>query len=254
MQTIKKGRNLKIEGMLQSKVLVSLIDGPASGRDLMKKLNLSSPGTIYPVLKALRRDEFIEKAPNWTQGRKRYVLSDKGKEQLGIILLSIGRRYFGHYVDSYVSSVIDDLKSIIQLNSKKILCVTMHEHEPIRQWLANANATYLQIFETPTDTYDLVICCMVGTLMGSGWRSNEFEAYLSQIIKSLNLGGILIMVENEKTDNLYAEIFFKELIGFSKIQGLSKEELRNLLESFSLSIEDIQCRKGLLIGVSTKPT
>lgn len=88
----------------------------------MKKLNLRSPGTIYPVLKALRRDGFIENAPNWTQGRKRYILSEKGKEQLKIILLSIGRRYFGHYVDPYVSSVIDDLKSIIQLNSKDFMC------------------------------------------------------------------------------------------------------------------------------------
>jgi len=254
VQTPEKGRSLRIEGILQSRVMVVLIEGPASGKDLMRKLNLSSPGTIYPVLKALRRDGYIEKAPGWTRGRKRYILSDKGKEQIKIILLGIGRRYFAHYVDTYVSSVIDELKGIIPINSeKKALFVTMYEHEPVKQWLASTNITYIQIFETPTDTYDLIICCMVGTLMASGWRTGEFSAYLSQIMKSLQSRGTLVMVENEKTDNLYVEIFFKEILGFSKTPGLLKEELRNLFESHNLRVKEILDWRGLLIGVSTKP-
>jgi DNA-binding PadR family transcriptional regulator len=247
-------RRISVEGILQTRVLVRLIDGPASGTDLMSELDLSSPGTIYPVLKALKRDGYIENASDWTPGRKRYVLSDKGKEQIKIIMLGIGRRYFAHYVDPYVSSIIDELKSITQIDSeKKALFVTMYEHEPIRQWLTNTKAKYIQIFEEPPDIYDFIVCCMVGTLMSSGWRTDEFSAYFPKILKSLRPGGTLIVVENEKTDNIYVEMFFKEIVGFGKPPGFSKEELRNLLESYNLSVTDMLNRRGFLIGVSTKP-
>jgi len=220
----------------------------------MGELDLRSPGTIYPVLKVLRRDGYIENAPDWTPGNKRYVLTDKGKEQIKIVMLNTGRRYFAHYVDPYVSSLIGELKSIIPIDSKeKVMFVTLYEHAPIRQWLTPINATYLHFFDKPADVYDLIICCMLGTLMSSGWRTDEFTAYFPVILKSLRPGGTLIVIENERTANIYVELFFKEIIGFSKPPGFSKEELRNLLKSYNLSVEDVLDRRGLLIGISTKP-
>ena len=45
---------LRIEGTLQGKILALLVEGPLAGSDLMKQLNIRSPGTIYPALKLLR--------------------------------------------------------------------------------------------------------------------------------------------------------------------------------------------------------
>ena len=86
-----------------------------------------------------------------------------------------------------------------------------------------------------------------------GWKKNELRDYFLQIVKSLEKKGTLIMIEIEKTDNLFSEIFFKEVLGYDNVLGISKRELTTLLQNHNLKIKKIHRIKGILIGVSTKP-
>jgi len=241
---------LKIEGTLQGRVLVALIEGALSGKDLMNKLNLRSSGTIYPVLKSLKKKGLIEPASENVSGKKLYVLSDKGKEQLKIILLGISRRFLAHYVKPYVSFFIEAFADLITIKpEQKILCTL--DYKPLKQWLKKADTTFLQILETPKAVYDLILCNSIGTMILYGWKIDEFTQYFSTLLNSLKSEGTLIMAEIEKTDNMFADMFFKEVLGYGKI-GISKDELKELLENHNLTVKKIISWKGLLIGFSTK--
>ncbi len=69
----------EFSGPLQLKVLLTLTEGPSFGLDLMKKLKIKSPGTIYPELKLLTQRELIEIQAK-TGKKKIYTLSEKGKQ------------------------------------------------------------------------------------------------------------------------------------------------------------------------------
>ncbi len=205
------------------------------------------------MLKVLRRKGLIEYAPEKVSGKEKlYVLSEKGKESLRTILINIGTRYFSRYVDPYASIFLEHVKNLFEISGKqKILCAL--NLEPVREMLDKTDTTYLKPFQKPPSTYSLIICGMVGTLMLYGWKREELSLYLSQMIQSLNEGGTFVTVEIEKTDNIFSELFFKEVVGYSRVPGLSESELRNLLEDYSLIVKKIDSWKGLLIGVAIKP-
>ena len=62
-----------------------------------------------------------------------------------------------------------------------------------------------------------------------------------------------MMVEIDKTENIFAEIFFKDVLGYGKVPGISNQELKDLLEQYNLNVITLHSWKGLLIGISTKP-
>lgn len=247
MQTRKQ---IGIAGTLQRRVLVTLTEGASSGVELLKKLDLKSPGTIYPVLKSLLMEGFIEYAPVKVPGKKMYVLSETGKEQLKTILLGISRGFFGDYMEPHTHSLVDVLENLIKLKpQQKVLCTL--DYEPIKQWMQKAEVTYLTTPDLPRGVYDLIFCTMVGSLILYGWERDEFTLYFSKLVKSLHPGGTLLMVEIEKTDNVFAGIFFKDVLGYGKVPGISQEELKDLLEHYHLNIRKLLNWRGLLIGIST---
>lgn len=104
----------RIEGALQFKLLLALMEGPSYGADLMKKLNISSSGTIYPALKTMRQKGLIKYMSGTAKEKKKlYVLSTKGKEQLRRILLGVGRRYFSRFIDPYIQPLVEKLEEIV---------------------------------------------------------------------------------------------------------------------------------------------
>ena len=245
-------KRVEIPRTLQARVMIALVDGASSGVELMKKLNLHSPGTIYPVLKTLKMEGFIEHAPEKIPRKKMYVLSEKGKEQLKLILLGISRGLFAHFIEPYTQSFVDMLETQIQLNPKqKVLCTV--DYDPIKRWVQKADVAYLPAPEQPHDTYDFIFSTMIGTLIVYGWKRDEFKLYLSKLAKSLQPRGSLLMVEIEKTENMFTEIFFKEVLGYGKVPGMHKEELKDLLEKQNLNVRNLHSWKGWLIGISTKP-
>jgi DNA-binding PadR family transcriptional regulator len=242
----------KVEGTLQGKILAMLVEEPASGTDLMKKLNINSPGTIYPALKVLRENGLIEYAPKRVPGKKLYVLSETGILELKKIMLGIGRGYFSRHLETYSPHLLDVLSEMmIEIKpGQKVLSTMLFE--PIQRWLEKTDATFLPIFEEIHGNYDVILCGTVGTLMVYGWREDEFTNYLTNLLKRLTPGGTLITVDIEKTDNIFVDMFFKEVLGFQRVPGLSKEELRTLLINYNLEVRMILSRMGILVGVSTK--
>lgn len=51
---------VEITGPLQAKIMRILKDEALCGVDIMDRLNLKSPGTIYPVLKVLRKRGLVD--------------------------------------------------------------------------------------------------------------------------------------------------------------------------------------------------
>ena len=249
MVSEQKEKRLEIAGSLQGRVMIALVDGASSGIELLKKLNLKSPGTIYPVLKTLRMEGFIELASEKVPRKKMYVLSEKGKEQLKLILLGISRGLFANFLEPYAHSFVDVLESLIKLKPKqKVLCTL--DYEPIKRWVQKADVSYLPAPEQPLSTYDVVYSAIIGTLILYGWKGDELKLYLSKLVKSLQPGGSLVMVEIDKTENIFAEIFFKDVLGYGKVPGISKEELKELLETYDLNVINLHSWKGLLISIS----
>jgi len=242
----------RIEGALQFKLLLALMEGPSYGADLMKKLNISSSGTIYPGLKTMRQKGLIKYMSGTAKEKKKlYVLSTKGKEQLRRILLGVGRRYFSRFIDPYIQPLVEKLEEIVPAcHGKKVL--SNLGYEPIRRWLKGADATYLQTVKAPSGSYDFILTGMVATLVSYGWKTNELTVYLTQIVNSLVTGGTLVVLEIKKNDNIFMEMFFKDVLGFGRVPGVTEDELKNLLETHNLRIKAINDWRGLLIGVSTK--
>ena len=134
---------------------------------------------------------------------------------------------------------------------QKVLSTLLYQ--PIKDWLETSDTTFLPLFEEVSGTYNLIVCGGAATLMAYGWRKTEFTDYLLNLITSLEPGGTFIILENEKTDNIFANMLFKEILGFNRVTGLSEEELRNLLESQDLQVSYILSRRGVLLGIATKP-
>jgi DNA-binding PadR family transcriptional regulator len=240
-----------IAGRLQWRVLMTFIEGPHSGAAIMRKLKLRSPGTIYPVIKTLREKGLIESAPERVPGQKAYVLSENGVREIKKILLTISRRYFSRYTGPYTSAIVDTLREALTIERYPHVLSTL-TYEPVKAWLQATDATYLQLFDTPPATYDLVLSGLVYTIMAYGWKKTAFTRFLTALIESLRPGGTLILVELEQTNNLIVTMFFKDVLGFTKVPGVSTEAVRAMLEAFHLRVDHIHRNRGLLISDARK--
>ena len=233
-------------GPLQLKLLLTLTESPSFGVDLMKKIGIKSPGTIYPELKLLKSRGLIEIQAK-TEKKKIYVLSEKGKQQLQTMLLDMSRKYFYVYVNPYLQPLIQILDETIKL-TPNLRILSNWEYEPAKQWLSQMDVTYQQFPEEPKGRYNLAIIQLIGTLILYNWKKEELARYLSKIIESLEPESTLVMIEIEKVNNVFANMYFKEVLGFAKVPGLTETELKELMESHGLKVTEIKKEQGILLG------
>lgn len=236
-------------GPLQLKVLLTLTEGPSFGVDLMKKLGIKSPGTMYPELKLLKSRGLIEIKMK-AKKKKFYVLSEKGKQQLQTMLLDMSRKYFYVYVNPYLQPLIQILDETIKL-TPNLRILSNWEYEPAKQWLSQMDVTYQQFPEEPQGRYNLAILDLIGTLIHYGWKKKELYNYLSRIIESLEPESMMIMIEIERVKNMFANMYLQDVLGFTKVPGITDTELKKLIESIGLKVINIKKEQGLLIGFST---
>ena len=234
---------------LQLKVLLTLTEGPSFGLDLMKKLKIKSPGTIYPELKLLKSRGLIEIQAK-TEKKKIYVLSEKGKQLLQQQLFDIGRKYFNVSVTPYLEPLIQMLDDTIKL-TPELKILSNGGYEPTKQWLHHMDVTYQQFPEEPQGRYNLAILDLIGTLIHYGWKKKELYNYLSRIIESLEPESMMIMIEIERVKNMFANMYLQDVLGFTKVPGITDTELKKLIESIGLKVINIKKEQGLLIGFST---
>ncbi len=240
-----------ITGPLQERILMLLNYKPQCGKDLMNELGLRSPGTIYPVLDELRKKNLIDyrQEASGSVRRKTYELTAKGKSYVRGSLLN-SAKMFCCDASLYVDTILHDAREVIDVKrNQKVLCTV--ETESVRRFLSEADVTYTPEIEAITDMYDIILAfpgigCMVGK------ENIALPSYLGTLCRRLKSGGSILVVEIEKTDNLFAKIFFQDIRKLKKSPGMSPEGLSNVLNSVGLKTIDIKRKSGLLYAVARK--
>ncbi len=244
--------NSAIRGNLQTKIMLLLREEPMCGVELMRRLNISSPGTIYPALHSLEEKGLIfhEGIRTGAARKKVYRLTQKGAEELNQLLSTWTRLTccdWSAYIRRFID-VIDRYASIEK--GEKILCTL--DAELTKEWLKEAEVTYrFDLENLEPESYDKIISLIgVGTVMER--EKTDAIYYLSRLKRALKRGGTLIALEIERTDNLWAERYFVEIMGFREHPGMTADEFREVLEKVGFRDVVVHSAGGLLVSVSAR--
>ncbi len=242
----------EIKGSLQAKIMLLLRENPMCGVELMKKLNIKSPGTIYPTLHSLERKGLIFHEIVRTEAAKKkiYKITPKGVQELSRLLSSWTKLTCCDW-SAYIKRFINVINRYISIKKgEKILCTL--DAKLTKEWLKDANVTYqFDLKNLKQNFYDKIISMIgVGTIMERKETSTIY--YLSRLKKALKNGGILVALEIERTDNIWAEKYFVEIMGFKEHPGMTKDEFREILEKVGFKDVQVHSVSGILVSISSK--
>lgn len=245
----------KITGPLQAKIMLILREEPLSGVDMMKRLRLS-PGTIYPVLFELSNKQLvnhrIEKIG--TIQKKIYFLTDSGRQQIREYLVS-SARMFCCDASLHLKRILQNVNELIEIKRDQKVLATLKNDE-VEHFLANTNATisnitYFDNLNVPPNSFDIVLSFLgVGCLMGN--EILDTESYILRLNKSLKKEGVLLAIEIEKTDNIFAKILFQDIVGLKEMPGLGRDQLKNFLHRAGFTRIKVINKSGILYATSYK--
>lgn len=240
----------KVTGTLQTKIMILLRDRPLCGTELMEELGLSSAGTIYPALHVLEGKGLIAHEIERTGAarKKVYRLTEKGERDLEATLSSWTRLTCCDW-SFYIKRFIDVVNGVTKIKrGEKILCTL--DAGLTKEWLKEADVAYsLDLENMNPNYYDKIISLIgVGTVMRRVERDAAY--YLSRLKEALKEGGILVALEIEKTDNLWAERYFVEISGFKEHPGMTRDEFETVLRKVGLNDIQVYEAGGILVSVS----
>jgi DNA-binding PadR family transcriptional regulator len=241
----------EITGPLQAKIAMMLKNEELCGVDIMGRLNIKSPGTIYPVLEELKNRQLIDyrlESKGATR-KKIYFLTSMGREQLREHLINSARKFCCD-PSLYIKEILTNINPMIKAKQhQKILCTL--EYNEVKRFLRGADVTFSWDLRVPSDTYDLALSFIgVGCLIGK--ETADATDYISRIYRSLRKDGCLLAIEIEKTDNMFAKIFFEDIAGLKQLPGLQREELEGILKRAGFKATEIISKSGLLYAISNK--
>lgn len=240
-----------IGGPLQARIMILLRDEALCGKDMMRRLRIRSPGTIYPVLETMRKKRVIDyKLEQEGPIRKKvYFLTKDGEQQLREQLVDSARRYCCD-ATLHLRRILENLNGMVQLKRNQKVLSTL-EFDEVKRFLRGANVTFSYDLNVPPSTFDLALSFLgVGCLIGR--KSDDVTSHLRGLYRSLKKSGTLLAVEVEKTDNMFASIFFEDIMGLREIPGLTREELDNSLSKTGFQDTILKSKSGLLYAVSHK--
>jgi DNA-binding PadR family transcriptional regulator len=241
----------EITGPLQAKIMMILKNEEVCGVDIMNRLNIKSPGTIYPVLEELRNRQLVDSrlesigAPR----KKIYFLTKTGREQLREHLVNSARKFCCD-ASLYIKGILENMRGMVDIKQyQKILCTL--EYDEVKRFLRGADVTFSYDLNVLSDTYDLALSFLgVGCLIGK--ETADVTEYVSRIHRSLKKGCSFLAIEIEKTDNMFAKIFFEDIVGLKQPPGLQSEELAGILRRIGFKVTEVRSKSGLLYAVSHK--
>ncbi len=241
----------EIAGNLQAKIMMLLREEQLCGVDLMKRLRIKSPGTIYPVLDTLRTKGLIDYKVE-TKGatrKKTYFLTEIGTQKTRDHLTSSVK--FCCDTSEHVNKILKVVQSLIEIKRKEKVLSTL-DHEELKRYLKAADVTYSSDLQIPASTFDKALSFLgVGCLIGN--ETADIDNYVSQLYRSLRKGGLLLAIETEKTDNMFSQILFEEVFGLKEPPGLQPKELRRVLENAGFANISVREKMGLLYALAQKP-
>ena len=242
---------VEITGPLQAKIMRILKDEALCGVDIMDRLNLKSPGTIYPVLKVLRKRGLVDYRVEvlGATRKKVYSLTEAGREQIREGFLR-SAKVFCCDASLLLNRTLKTIQGLVEIKRhQKVLCTL--EYDEVKRFLRGADVTYSYDLNVSPDTYDLALSFLgVGCFIGK--ETADTTDYLSRIYKSLKKGGYLLAIEIEKTDNMFARMFFEDIVGLKESSGLQRGELEDILERIGFNATKVTSKSGLLYAVSQK--
>jgi DNA-binding PadR family transcriptional regulator len=238
-------------GPLQMKIAILLRDQPLCGVDIMKRLNINSPGTIYPVLEILTEKGFIN-----------YELEVVGSVRKKIYSLTkLGERKLKEQLSGWLNAscinwptcsevMLPTIKDLVSIKSdEKVLCTVAYDD--VKRFLRDAEVTYSYDLEVEPGSFDIAISFLgVGCLLGR--RMSAVSSYTNLLYRSLRRGGRLVIIETEKSDNIFTRIVFEDMIGLKEPAGLTSEELQKTLRDQGFQKIRILRKQGLLYGTASK--
>ncbi|MGD0643963.1 MAG: helix-turn-helix transcriptional regulator [Candidatus Bathyarchaeia archaeon] len=241
----------EIAGNLQAKIMMILRDEQLCGVDLMKRLRIRSPGTIYPVLDVLRKKGLIDFKVETagTVRKKAYFLTNTGRKEIREHLTRSAR--FCCDTPTYITKIVEKARGLVEIKRhQRILCTL--DYEEIRRFLKGADVTFSSDLKGPENSYDTALSFLgVGIIIGK--ENADITDYVKRLYKSLKRGGSLLAVEIEKTDNLFSQILFEDVFGLKEPPGLQTEELKSILEKNGFATTKVTSKNGLLYALAQKP-
>ena len=229
--------------------MMLLRERPLCGKDLMRELKIRSPGTIYPALDELKKKEMIDFRLE-TSGavrKKNYDLTAKGKKYLNDSMTTSAKMFCCN-PSLYVETVMRDAKGIIDIKRHQKVLSTL-EFVGLRGFLNGAEVTYASEPNEIAGQYD-VILTFTGVTCLIGRKEEDLVSYFALLRPNLRRGGQVLVVEIEKTDNLFARIFFEDIRKMSKQPGLRSDELEEVLLTAGFQNVRVVSKSGLLYGLA----
>lgn len=181
--------------------------------------------------------------------KKVYSLTEAGREQIreGFIRSA---KVFCCDASLLLNRTLKTIQGLVEIKRhQKVLCTL--EYDEVKRFLRGADVTYSYDLNVSPDTYDLALSFLgVGCFIGK--ETADTTDYLSRIYKSLKKGGYLLAIEIEKTDNMFARMFFEDIVGLKESLGLQRGELEGILERIGFNATKVTSKSGLLYAVSQK--
>ncbi len=240
----------EIAGNLQAKIMMLLREEQLCGVDLMKRLRIKSPGTIYPVLDVLRTKGLIDFKVE-TKGavrKKVYFLTEVGTQKTRDHLTSSVK--YCCDTSEHVNKILEIVGGLIEINRKEKVLSTL-DHDELKRFLKGADVTYSSDLQVSANTFDKALSFLgVGCLIGN--ETSDIANYVSQLYLSLKKGGVLLAIETEKTDSMFSQILFEDVFGLKEPPGLHPDELRAVLEKTGFANVSVTAKMGLLYAVAQK--
>ncbi len=231
--------------------MLLLRDEELCGVDIMKRLKIRSPGTIYPVLEELRKRQLLDYRveASGASRSKRYFLTPVGMQGVREYFLQPARQYCCDAI-LHFSKILGHLEGLVEIKPRqKVLCTL--EYEEIKRFLRRADVTYSSDSDVPHDAFDLALSFLgVGCLIGKSLP--DLASYVKVLFQSLKPGGLLLAIDIEKTDNIFAKMYFEDIFGMMDAPGLPAAELGRTLEGAGFQTPKIECYSGLLFAVAKK--
>jgi DNA-binding PadR family transcriptional regulator len=240
----------EISGNLQAKIMMLLREEQLCGVDLMKRLKIRSPGTIYPVLELLRTKGLIDFKVETTGAtrKKIYFLTKIGVQKTHDHLTSSVK--FCCDTSSHVNKILKNVQDLVEIKRREKVLATL-DHEELKRFLKGADVTYSSDIKVPANTFDTAMSFLgVGCLIGND--TSDIAHCINHLYVSLKKGGRLLAIETEKTDNMFSQILFEDVFGLKEPPGLLQDELRTILDQAGFVNISITSKMGLLYALANK--
>lgn len=217
----------------------------------MDRLVISSPGTIYPVLDSLREKHLVdcETEVVGTTRKRVYSLTQFGEEQLHEYLTGMVSEFCAD-MHVHIDKIMERMGDLLDVSRRqRILCTI--DYQGFRRFFQGSNVAFPHNLADAEGSYDLILGFLgAGCILSDD--VDEISEYVRTLDASLEEGGMVVVIEIEKTENIFARFFFERVFGLTELPGLEREGFQNILKDVGFRDVQVISLEGLLFAFCSK--